>query len=142
MRVVLDTNVVVSAVMSARGAPNAIMRAWANDEFQLLVNESIVAEYADVLTRPDIIRYIRLTATEIDHLLVALRACEHVSEHDPVTGAVTADLDDEPFLTCAVHGNADVLVSGDVHLTALKAYRGIPIVTPAAFQIMRAVQLP
>jgi uncharacterized protein len=142
MRVVLDTNVVVSAVMSARGAPNTIVRAWANDEFHLLVSASIIAEYADVLTRPDISRYIRLTATEIDHLLVALGACEHVSELDPVTGAVPADPDDEPFLTCAVHGNADVLVSGDVHLTALNAYRGIPIVTPAAFLMMRAAQLP
>jgi putative PIN family toxin of toxin-antitoxin system len=142
MRVVLDTNVVVSAVMSARGAPNAIVRAWANDEFQWLVNASIIAEYADVLTRPDIIRYIRLTTAEIEHLLAALSACEHVSEHDPVTGAVAADPDDEPFLTCAVHGNADVLVSGDAHLTALKAYRGIPIVTPAVFLIMRDAQSP
>ena len=136
MRVVLDTNVVVSAAMSPRGAPNAIVRAWAADEFQLLVSPSILAEYAEVLTRADIERFIRLTAAENDALLAALRACERISEADPAAGGVPAVPDDAMFLTCAANGAADVLVSGDAHLVALKAHRGIPIVTPALLLAM------
>lgn len=133
MRIVVDTNVIVSATMSPNGAPNALVRAWMGGAVELLVTTSIIAEYEEILTRPEISRFIRMSKSDVAELTSAFHRAGRIAEEFPVREVIFDDPDDEIFLTCAVNGDADYLASGDAHLLELRAYRGIPSVPPAVF---------
>ena len=130
LRVVIDTNVIVSGILSRKGAPAEILNAWRQRRFLLLGSPAIVAEVRAVLRYPRIRKKYPLNDEEIDQTITLL-------EHDAllvpggadVTGSVPADPKDEMFLACALDGEADVIVSGDHHLLDLGVYRDIPIIT-------------
>jgi putative PIN family toxin of toxin-antitoxin system len=127
MRVVIDTNILVSAMLG--GVLKVIVDAWKAHEFALVVSEAIVREYLDVLSR----RKFGLTVEEIiattDFLLAS---AEFVTPLETVF-AVEADPTDNKFLDAALAANADCLVSGDAHLLDLKSFRAIPILTARQF---------
>lgn len=129
-KVVLDTNVLVSALIVKVGKPAQILRRIA--AFELLTAEEILTELEEVLQRPHITRKYRLSAEDIREYLARLRA---VSTLVPLqtSVAVVADPDDNMFVACAIDGGASYIVSGDPHLVDLGAYQGIAILTPAAF---------
>ncbi|GBC95460.1 hypothetical protein HRbin16_01249 [bacterium HR16] len=127
MRVVLDTNIFVSALLGGR--LGAIVDAWRTGKFTLIVSEPIVREYVAVLQRPKFgIAAEELTAT-IDYLF---KKAEFVSPAQ-VIDAVHDDPSDNKFLEAAVEGNADFIVSGDTHLLALGTFRDIAIVSGRDF---------
>lgn len=132
-RVVLDTNVLVSALIVKAGKPAQILRRIA--AFELLTSEEMLAELAEVLQRPRIMREYRLTAENIQEYLARLRGVSTMITLQ-TSVAVVADPDDNMFLACAIDGSASYVVSGDAHLVSLEAYRGIQILTPAAFLII------
>jgi uncharacterized protein len=126
-RIVVDTNVLVSGFMG--GNPRRVLREWAKGGFALCVSPAVLAEYERVLARFD-----HLSA-EADELLDLISEGENVLRVSPseAVHAVSADPDDDRFLECAVAAQADAIVSGDRHLLSLLAFRGIPILSPAAF---------
>ena len=134
LRVVIDTNVIVSGILSRKGPPADILNAWRERRFLLLISPAIVAEVRAVLRYPRIRKKYPLSDREIDQLI-------SLFEHDAlllpggadVAGSVTADPKDEIFLACALDGGADTIVSGDHHLLDLKVYQEIPIITPSQF---------
>jgi uncharacterized protein len=133
VRVVLDTNVIVSRHISPRGAPARIYGYWQQRRFDVLVTTDILNEYADVFSRPSIQRRtgipvgeVGIVIAEISHLAVAV-----IPERMAV--GVSADPDDDMFLECALAGSADYIVTGDQHLLVLKTFHDIPIVSPALF---------
>ena len=129
MRVVLDTNVVVSAVLLAGSVPRqAFDKALA--EGTVLVSAPVVLELAEVLAREKLNKY--LTEEDQMRFLVALLKESELVE---ITEAVTdcRDAKDNKFLELGVSGRADYVVSGDRDLLALNPFRGIPILTPAQF---------
>ncbi len=127
LRVVLDTNVYFSAFTS-RGVPFRIWQRALRGDYRLLISPPIMRELADVLRNdlkwlePEIIAQLKLIA----------RVAVIVSP-DSELQAVTKDPDDDRILECALDGKADLVVSGDKHLTRLKSFRGIAIVRPADF---------
>ncbi len=127
MRVVLDTNVFVSAVLGGR--LRVIVDAWRADRFTLVISDAIAREYLDVLKRPKF----NLTAREItattDYLL---KTAEFVTPIKAVS-AVKDDPTDNKFLEAALAGEVMYVVSGDGHLLNLKAFQGIRIVTAREF---------
>ncbi len=131
MKIVVDTNVLVSALISPNGvSAQLLLHAGV---FQLLTSEAILAELARVLHYDRIQRGYKLNEVLIQAYLDTIRADSRVIEVvDPVQG-VSVDPDDDKFLACAVAGQADCIVSGDPHLTGLVSYRGIPIVKPRRF---------
>jgi uncharacterized protein len=127
MRVVIDTNIIVSAYLG--GALETIIVAWKVGKFTLLVSNDIADEYHRVLKRPKF----RIAYTELDDFFaLLLDQAEFVISSETVN-AITADPTDNKFLEAALAGKADLIVSGDSHLLALKGFRSIPIVTAQEF---------
>ena len=130
MRVVLDTNVLISAVIST-GVPHDIVVAGYEGEFQLIVSEATVTEFRETLQKyPD--RF-GLTDEEIRTEVETLQYFAQLVNPDEEVNAVEDDPDDDKFLEAAVAGNAQYLVSGDQHLLTLDSFRDIEIITPRTF---------
>ncbi len=127
-RVVIDTNVLVSATRPGSVPRQALDRVLATG--RLLVSEATLAEYNAVLRRPRLDRF-----TPEAERLDLLAALVEVAELVRITETVRAcrDPDDDKLLELAVCGRATALVTGDDDLLALHPFRGVPILTPAAF---------
>ena len=128
-RVVLDTNVVVSALLF-RGELSRLHALWKRKAFTIVASREIVEEYLRVLAYPKF----NLTEKEIrDIIREELLPCiEPVMVAEELKG-VCVDPDDDKFLVCAEAAKADVVVSGDEHLLSLRKYKGCPIVTVEKF---------
>jgi putative PIN family toxin of toxin-antitoxin system len=134
LRVVIDTNVFVSALLSPNGAPAQVLNAWRERRFLLLTSPEIIAEVAETLSRFIGRTPYDVAQDDVDGVVTLLKndAVEVLAGAD-VSDADIPDPDDLIFLACAVDGNADAIVSGDKHLKSLGVYRGIPILTARDF---------
>ena len=134
LRVVIDTNVIVSGILSRKGAPAELLNAWRERRFLLFSSSAIVAEVRAVLQYPHIRHKYHLSDDAIEQTITLL---EHdsllVAGDADVTGRVPDDPKDEMFLACALDGQADAIVSGDHHLLDLGVFRDIPIITARQF---------
>jgi putative PIN family toxin of toxin-antitoxin system len=133
VRVVLDTNVVVSRYLSRYGNPRRIWEVWQRGEFDVLVSAAMLREYREILLRDHIRQRARLTELEVSREMSDFRRFAIEVEAPEIIPAVSIDPDDDIFFACAVAGGADYIVSGDRHLLAVRMHRGIPILTPASF---------
>jgi putative PIN family toxin of toxin-antitoxin system len=128
MKVVLDTNVLVSAILKDRSLPAvSVHRAVARGS--LLKSTATEQQLFAVLARPYFSPLVAPPA--IDWLRTMLAAAELV----PITEriAVCRDPTDDIFLELAVNGRADLIISGDADLLVLNPFRSIPIISPATF---------
>ena len=129
MRVVLDTNVAVSAALQPRSTPR---RAFdiALRHGTSLISVATLVELTEVLSRPRFSRYLRE-----DERLEFLAALVRESELVEVTAtvAVCRDPKDDKFLELAVSGAATHIISGDDDLLAMHPFRGITIFSPRDF---------
>ena len=130
-RVVLDTNVVLSALLFRTGAPARLRLAWQNGALRPLASTATVAELVRVLTYPKF----KLSAAEQHELLADyLPMTEVVQVPDPPPQVPRCrDPFDLPFLQLAAAAGADALVSGDADLLALAGELPFAVVTPAAY---------
>ena len=133
MKVVIDANVVVSALISQRDAPKLIIDRWREEAFELVVSESILSEIERVLHYPKIAALHRLNESELQEFLTLLRDESHlVAPRDKLN--VSPDETDNRYLECALTGEAEYIVTGDKqHLLPIAEYSGIRIVSPATF---------
>ena len=129
-RVVLDTNILVSALLFG-GRLDALIGRWKSGELIPLFSRATFAEFRRVLAYP---RF-GLTRPEINALIEEeiLPWCEVVETGEEIRG-VCRDPGDDIFLSCAVAAGADAIVSGDRDLLDRGAFRGIPILPVAAFE--------
>jgi len=128
MRVVLDANVLVSALFSP-GLPSEVLSAWLKDEFDLTVTAEILGEYRRTANRigerfPDV----GLTSM-LDR--IALHALLVVPVKLPADAC--SDRADVKFLACAVAAEAKYIVTGDRALLRACGYQGVEVVTPRVF---------
>lgn len=123
MRVVLDTNVLVSALVG-HGKPRRLLTKLFEGH-EIVSSKQMLAELGDVLSR----RKFGFTRHQIDEfllimvkgsILATIVECPKIIEEDP---------DDDVVLATALEGRAEFLVSGDKHLLSLREFRGIRIVT-------------
>lgn len=137
-RIVLDTGVVVSAVLLPHSVPRqAFDLAVARGP--LLVSDQTVAELDEVLRRPKFDKYVS-ESQRLEFLAALLRDAEVVEVHDVVT--VCRDLKDNKFLELAVSGKGSHIVTGDLDLLTLHPFRGIAIVSPQSFLDIANAQGP
>ena len=131
-RLVIDTNVFVSGLISAEGPPAEILRAVRDKRAVHLVSDPIVEEYLRVLDYPRIRKFRKITdAFVADIAAYLVYQTERVELRSRIR--MSADPDDDVFLNTAVDGRATLLVSGDkTDLLALKIVEGIPIVSARA----------
>lgn len=137
MRAVLDTNVLISSVIST-GIPHNVVVAGFNGEFQIVVSVATLTEFRETLLKyPD--RF-HMDEEEIQTEVETIRYfAEFVKPEEDICG-VEEDPDDDKFLEAAVAGDVDYVVSGDSHLLDLNTFRGIEIVTPRVFYTNLDVQ--
>ena len=132
MRVVVDTNILVRAIIKPDGSVGPVLLHFRRGDYTLLYAQSLLEELIDVLNRPRIRTKYQLFDDDIQTVvgLILLRG-EVVTPRQPIT--VCRDPKDDKFLEVAVEGEADLIVSGDEDLLTLHPFRGIPILSPRDF---------
>jgi putative PIN family toxin of toxin-antitoxin system len=129
VRVILDANVLISALLSPSGAPARIVVAWQQGRFDLIVSPLLLAELRRALAYPKLRR--RITADEADEFVDWLsRSAVMATDPEGVPTIHSDDPGDDYLLALAAVEDA-VLVSGDEHLLALAS--DLPIRAPADF---------
>jgi putative PIN family toxin of toxin-antitoxin system len=128
-RAVFDTNVVVSGFLSPAGPPGRIVEWMRNGSVQAVLDDRIMAEYAEVLGRP----VFRLPAAEVELVLAAIRARSFWVEAEAArTVRGLPDPDDAPFLECALASGVP-LVTGNLRHFPKSAAKNATVITPAQF---------
>ena len=127
MRIVLDTNILISALITKGTPPDQLYQAWLRGEIELVTSTAQMAEVADVLARPRLRKF--LDAGEAAAIVENIDTRALIPD-DPPDVDLSPDPKDNPILAAAIAGKADLIVSGDKkHMLALGEVEGIPIVT-------------
>jgi len=129
LRSVIDTGVVVSALLLPRSLPRRAFDAAASQGL-MLASEATIAELDDVLRRPKFNRYISENR-RLEFFAAFVRDAEMVEVLDEVTAC--RDPKDNKFLELALSGNATHIITGDSDLLVLHPFRGVAVVSPASF---------
>ena len=132
MRAVVDTGVLVSALIRRQGTTGQILLALRDGQFALVYSTPILVEIIEVLGRLPFRTKYHIEPEDITALvnLVRLRG-ELVIPKQKVS--VCRDPNDNQFLEAALAGKADAIISGDADLLVLNPFEGIPILRPAEF---------
>jgi putative PIN family toxin of toxin-antitoxin system len=129
MNIVIDTNVVISAILFG-GVPGKLFDLWKTGRIVPLITEEIMTEYIRVLAYPKF----KLSEEEINYIIQQeILPFFKVVKSVPGSSIVKQDPDDDKFIQCAEAGKAKIILSGDQHLLALKSYKNIEIKTPNQF---------
>ena len=127
MRLVLDTNILVGALITTGTPPDRLYQAWLRGDIELVTSTAQIAEITDVLARPRLQKF--LDADEAAIIVQNIGALALVLDEPPGVN-LSPDSKDNPILAAAVAGKANLIVSGDKrHMLALGKVEGIPVVT-------------
>jgi putative PIN family toxin of toxin-antitoxin system len=130
VRVVLDTNIVVSALVWG-GRPYELIAAATEERLELYSSPALLGELADVLSRAKFAPRLEQAQRTVAQLIEQYRGLVEVVSVEPIAPAVSADPDDDQVLAAALAAQADLIVSGDADLQRLGCYEGIQIVSAA-----------
>ena len=125
MRIVLDTNVLVSALLNVHGAPAQVLDLVRQGFLTLCTDARIDGEYEEVLSRPDF----PFDPGDVVMLIRFLRGSSELTAARPLTLCLP-DPDDEPFLEVAAQGRVDALVTGNMRHFPENCRAGVPVMTP------------
>jgi len=131
MRIVLDTNVLVSAFISKRGQPAKLLDILLTfPEIQLVSSEPILRELRNVLLREEVKERFHYSPRDIEYFVRAVRDVSVRVKIKSKFKVVVDDPKDDVVLNTAYDGGADYIASGDHHLQGLKKFKSIKIVSP------------
>jgi uncharacterized protein len=136
IRIVLDTNVFISGVLTPGRAPAQLLELVLSGKVKLVISPQVIQEIQRVVQYPGIIKLMKkrkLESKELEEAIFRILRVAHITSGAVNVQGVAADPSDDMFLACALEGQADFIISGDHHLTDLKDYQGIKIIAPAAF---------
>ncbi|MGE5444169.1 MAG: putative toxin-antitoxin system toxin component, PIN family [Ignavibacteriales bacterium] len=128
IRVVYDTNIVVSGLLNPEGVPALLLNLATEGFVKLVVSEEILKEYEEVLMRPKF----GLSQRLVKRFLQRLRSRGKVVKAK-TTLRVLKDPDDNKFLECALSGRAQWLATGNIRHFSFREFRGIKVVSPREF---------
>lgn len=134
LRVVVDTNVLISGLFGIKDSPSTqILNAFRNQKIILVTSPAILKEVENVINRDRIIKRTKMSQKErIDFIDKLIERCD-VTQGGKLREAISRDITDDKFLSCAIEAQAEYIVTGDEDLLDLKEYEGIKIVTPREF---------
>lgn len=132
MRVVADTNVMVSAMLWI-GTPHTILMAAEDARLTLCVSPALLQELEGVLQRPKFSLRLRELQIRPTELTAGYARIAHVVLPRHVIHLITTDPADNQVLACALTAHAKYIVSGDSDLLRLRSYKRLSILSPSAF---------
>lgn len=127
IRIVLDTNVFVSAILGR--SLQSLFEYWLTNKFTLIVSDEIVQEYYGVLKRPKF----KLSSEIIDPIFAQIFLYAEFVTPEQFYDAIESDPSDNKFLDAAIAGQAEFIVSGDKHLLDLELFEGVSIISARQF---------
>lgn len=130
MKVVLDTNVVISGLFFG-GIPRAILTDWSYGRFQLMLSVEILHEYERVARELD--RKYQVLDGDWEQVLRLIALNATLVAAQPLKKQVCTDPKDDKFLACARSSSASLIVSGDKHLLDVSGWNDIEVLTPRQF---------
>ena len=133
LRVVVDTNVLVSSFISPLSYPREIEQRWRKGEFVLITSPGIIEEVNRVLHYPHIQQKYHLTESDITAFILTLSNQAYCVAGRVVLEGVAPDHGDDKVISCAVEAQADFIVTGDKGLQQLGEYQGIKIINAESF---------
>ncbi len=128
MRVVLDTNVIISSFLTPAGNPSRILRLILQGDLEIVIDEQILAEYTEIASRP-------IFQLDRDKVQIVLDYLRSVAIHAPSLPLVPSlpDPGDEPFLEAALSTKSDFLITGNKKHYPARTCKDITVVTPSEF---------
>ncbi len=133
IRAVLDTNVIISAYLTRHSKAEKILSLAESGVIEIHLSPHILRELEATLLSPKLVRIHKDTPKQIHYSIELLKEFIKITPGVMEVDVVKTDPDDNKILACAVEAHANFIVSGDHHLTDLKQYQTIQIVSPAAF---------
>ena len=130
MRLVLDTNVVLSALLW-RGTPHRLVSAGREKDIAFYTSIVLLQEFAGVLDRDQFAKVLAASHTSVQEVFRTYIELARIVKAAALAEPVCPDPDDDAVLACALAADADLIVSGDRDLLRLKQYQDIPILQPA-----------
>lgn len=129
-RVVLDTNVVVSAALTPQGISAEIFEMLIQGAIENFTSDEIMEEIRDVLRRP---KFNKVDKNYLQYIIENFEKLSRKINPEIKIDAIKEDPDDNKFLEVAVSEKTDYIISGDGHIKTLKEFYGIRIVSPSEF---------
>jgi putative PIN family toxin of toxin-antitoxin system len=133
MKIVLDANQFVSAVLVPVGHPAQILSAWRRGDFDLVISPQIIEEVRRVLFYPRLMKKHKMNEAEVDEFLLGLKTAAIISPGNLEVKIIKDDPTDDKYVACALEIGAEYIVSGDDHLKNLGEYQGVKIISPVQF---------
>jgi uncharacterized protein len=130
MRVVADTNIIVSGLLW-RGNPRRVLEAAREGTIDLFTSITLLVELEDVLSREKFASRLASVGVMPSDLVLGYANLASVIEPAAIEPVILADSDDDAVLACAIAARGEIIVSGDSHLLDLKQYQGVRILTAA-----------
>ena len=137
LKVVLDSNVILSGLMSPNGTTGQIVQAWRDNRLSLLMCDKQLAEIKRVLAYPKIQKRLKWSPEKIDLFVQLLAYRAEIVDIAGIEAHVPQDADDEMLLAMLIAAKADYLVTGDSDLLVLR--ENYSIITPAEFLVILSV---
>ena len=128
MRIILDTNVLISGIFFS-GPAYQILKAWRDGKIQLIISPQILEEYHRV-SETFVAQYPEI---DLNPVLELITFKAELSQAPGLPESVCKDPDDDKFLACALASKVKLIISGDKHLLQVSGYRGIKVVSPRKF---------
>ncbi len=136
MRVVLDTNIWISALAYSNesSVPREVLDRFLNGDFELVISLALIDEFVEICDRENVEKKVtrkyfelmRHSHTDKPPYVLCVESKNQID-------VIAADPDDNRFLECAIAGEADFIVSGDKHLLNLRKYQNVVILSPRDF---------
>ncbi len=120
MKIVLDSNLLLSGLAAPSSTPGRIISAWDNHSFDIVTCEFQLAEIARVMAYSKVRKLLQWGEPEIQAFIRQLCLRVEIVDISDIDAQVPTDPDDSPILATLIAANADLLISGDKDLLALR----------------------
>lgn len=136
LRVVLDTNQLVSALLNPEGIAFEILKASGlkgEQKYELVLSDEILSEFKRVLSYPRIKKLHNWTEERIEIFITLLKEIAHIDKSQSRERIVPEDSDDDKFFHLAIKSDAGYIISRDAHLLKIKEFREVRVLRPEVF---------
>jgi putative PIN family toxin of toxin-antitoxin system len=141
LKVVLDTNIIVSAAISEEGNPAKVFELLLLEEITNYTTDQIIEEIKKVMARPKITQ--KLSMVEVSFIVNNFERFSKKVTTTKTINEIKDDPDDNKFLECAVAASAEYIITGDEHLLKIRKFREIKILSPAEFiEMLKNPKIP